>query len=56
MQMMAVIWWMLEQDTNNADHPGKMGAYAAVTDFDVDLHIVSDRLSADVAATSKFNS
>jgi hypothetical protein len=29
MQMMGVIWFIVECDTGNADRPGKIGGYAA---------------------------
>jgi hypothetical protein len=38
MQMMAVIWCILESETGNPDHPGTYSAYVGAADFTVDLH------------------
>jgi hypothetical protein len=55
-QMMAIIWFILQRDTGSADHPGKIGAYAAMTDFDVDLHIDGREIQVIATATSNLNS
>jgi hypothetical protein len=55
MQMMGVIWFILEQDTGNAEHPGKVGAYVSNTDFAVDFHIDGKRIECEAMATSKFD-
>jgi len=37
MQMMLVIWRIIQAETGNAEHPGKIGDYVGNTDFDVNI-------------------
>jgi hypothetical protein len=34
---MGVLWWILQFETSNAEHPGKVADYAAGTDFKAHL-------------------
>jgi hypothetical protein len=56
MQMMGVVWLILDQNTNNAEHPGKIRDYAAITDFEVDLRPHDGGVTFQVNAMSKFDS
>jgi hypothetical protein len=56
MQMMGVIWRILTAETGLAERPGKIGDYAANTDFDVDIEIGPQSYKLHVDARSKFNS
>lgn len=38
MQMMAILWRVLEAETGNPDHPGRIASYVGAADFTVDLH------------------
>jgi hypothetical protein len=55
MQMMGVIWSILNQDTGHPDHPGRIADYAGTHDFDVDLHIGKQDVTARVLARGKFD-
>ena len=57
MQMMGVIWFILQADTNNVEHPGKIQDYAANTDFAVNLHVdaIQGEIVADIVAKTWFN-
>jgi hypothetical protein len=39
MQMMGVVWRILETETNDPEHPGKVADYIGNTNFDVDLEM-----------------
>jgi hypothetical protein len=56
MQMMAVIWRILELETNNAEHPGKIADYVGSVDFDIDLLSLDQGFRIEVAATNRFHS
>ena len=55
--MMAVLWRVIETETNNAEHPGKIADYVGAVNFDVDVR--SDPSGQDftivVEAKSKFD-
>jgi hypothetical protein len=57
MQMVGVIWRILEAETHNAEHPGKIADYAGVAvDFFVDLRTTDQGFTVQVtAAHSKFD-
>ena len=55
MQMMGVIWHILEAKTRNAEHPGKIADYAGAVNFLVDLRITDQGFTAHVTAQSKFD-
>ena len=55
MQMIGVIWHILEAETHNAEHPGKIADYAGAVDFLVDLRTTDQGFTADVTAQSKFD-
>jgi hypothetical protein len=55
MQMVGVIWRILEAETHNAEHPGKIADYAGAVDFLVDLRITDQGFTAQVTAHSKFD-
>lgn len=57
MQMMGVIWFILQTDTDKAGRPGKIKDYAANTDFTVDLHVdaAAGKIAADIDAQTWFN-
>ena len=55
MQMMGVIWHILEAETHNAEHPGRIADYAGAVDFLVDLRITDQGFTAHVTAQSKFD-
>jgi hypothetical protein len=38
MQMMAIVWRILETETGNPNHPGKIASYVGGADFSVDIH------------------
>ena len=52
---MGVIWRILEAETHNAEHPGKIADYAGAVDFLVDLRTTDQGFTADVTAQSKFD-
>ena len=54
MQMMGVIWHILEAETRNAEHPGKIADYAGAVNFLVDLRITDQGFTAHVTAQRKF--
>ena len=53
MQMMGVIWRILESKTNNAEHPGKIGEYASAIDFEVDFELTDRGFTAQVSKFRK---
>jgi hypothetical protein len=56
MQMMGVLWKILEAETGNAEHPGKIADYAGSVDFVVDLSPGDPgRFTANITATSWFD-
>ena len=55
MQMIGVIWHILEAETHNAEHPGKIADYAGAVDFLVDLRTTDQGFTAHVTAQSKFD-
>jgi hypothetical protein len=55
MQMMAVIWYVLEQETGHPEHPGKLADYVGTVDFDVDIKPIEGGFTAHVSVTSKFD-
>jgi hypothetical protein len=57
MQMMGVIWFILQMDTDKAGRPGKIKDYAENTDFTVDLHVdvAAGKITADIDAATWFN-
>ena len=56
MQMVGVIWRILEAETHNAEHPGKIADYAGVAvDFFVDLRTTDQGFTVQVTAHSKFD-
>jgi len=56
MQMMGVIWRILEMEINDPERPGKVADYIGNTNFDVDLQMHGEGVMATMAATSKLNS
>jgi hypothetical protein len=54
-QMMGVIWHILNADTCNPEHPGKIVNYVGSVDFAVDLEIGEKKFTAYIEATSKFD-
>jgi hypothetical protein len=56
MQMMGVIWRILETESPNAEHPGKIAVYAATTDLDIDLQSSDDGFNVEMHARSRFDS
>jgi hypothetical protein len=50
--MMGVIWHILESETGNAEHPGKIGDYVSYTDFNVDFEIGDTDAVAHVIAST----
>ena len=56
MQMMGVVWRILETETNDPEHPGKFADYIGNTTFDVDLEMHGGGFMATIAATSKLDS
>src|SRR5262245_25161290 len=56
MQMMGVIWRILTAETGEAHHPGKIGDYAANTDFDIDIEFTSGGCKFHVESVSKYES
>jgi hypothetical protein len=55
MQMMGVLWHILEAKTGDAEHPGKIAHYAGSVDFVVDLSVRDQGFTANVTATSRFD-
>ena len=55
MQMIGVIWHILEAETHNAEHPGKIADYAGAVDFLVDLRTTDQGFTVQVTAHSKFD-
>jgi hypothetical protein len=55
MQMMGVIWHILEAETHSAENPDKIADYAGTTDFDVDLQRTVKGFTVHVQAHSKFD-
>ncbi len=55
MQMVGVIWRILEAETHNAEHPGKIADYAGAVDFFVDLRTTDQGFTVQVTAHSKFD-
>jgi hypothetical protein len=55
MQMVGVIWRVLEAETHNAEHPGKIADYAGAVDFFVDLRTTDQGFTVQVTAHSKFD-
>jgi hypothetical protein len=55
MQMMGIIWHVLEAETGNAEHPGKIADYVGSVDFVVDLSPRDQGFTADITATSRFD-
>jgi hypothetical protein len=55
MQMMGVLWRILEADTGNAEHPGKIADYAGSVDFTVDLSPHDQLFTAEIIAVSRFD-
>jgi hypothetical protein len=56
MQMMGVTWHILELQSNNAAHPGRIADYAGSMDFDVDLKLTDRGFTAKIVASGKFDS
>ena len=56
MQMMGVVWRILETETNDPEHPGKFADYIGNRNFDVDLEMHGGGFTATIAATSKLDS
>lgn len=56
MQMMGVIWRILEMEINDPERPGKVADYIGNTNFDVDLQMHGEGVMATMAATSKLDS
>jgi hypothetical protein len=52
MQMMAILWRVLEAETGNPDHPGRIASYVGAADFTVDLH--ETKIEGDLVEV-KFN-
>jgi hypothetical protein len=55
-QMMAITWLLLNQETDNEDHPGTLGTYAENTDFDVMVETTDKGARFKVQAVSKLQS
>jgi hypothetical protein len=57
MQMMGVIWFILQSDTNNPEHLGKIADYAETTNFRINLAIDRDAgcITANVMAWPQFD-
>ena len=55
MQMMGIIWLILEAQIDDPDHPGKIKDYTMHTDFDVDFEFCEDVVNVHITAQDKFN-
>jgi hypothetical protein len=55
MQMVGVIWRILEAETHSAEHPGKIANYAGAVDFFVDLRTTDQGFTVQVTAHSNFD-
>ena len=56
MQMMGVLWHILQAESSNAEHPGKIANYAGIVDFAVDLLPSPKGFSANITASGRFDS